>query len=105
MRESGILEKGRLVGPIGIFKLTSQKKPGGGGVLNLLTPRSLDPPLDVQAQTWNVEPGPMRGGAGGASAPGPGCLGGPGGKQKHRCWPSWIFFFLIGSQCMGDPGF
>ena len=50
--------------------------------------------------------GPMRGGgAGGASAPGPGCLGGPGGKQKHRCWPSWIFFFLIGSQCMGDPGF
>ena len=29
-------------------------------------------------------PGPMRGGAGGASAPGPGCLGGPGGKQKHR---------------------
>ena len=34
------------------------------------------------------------GGAGGASAPGPGCLGGPGGKQKHRCWPSWIFFFF-----------
>ena len=36
--------------------------------------------------------GPMRGGgAGGASAPGPGCLGGPGGKQKHRCWPSFFF--------------
>ena len=38
-----------------------------------------------------------RGGAGGASAPGPGCLGGPGGKQKHRG----------GSRILsvGDPGF
>ena len=37
------------------------------------------------------------GGAGGASAPGPGCLGGPGGKQKHRG----------GSRILsvGDPGF
>ena len=38
-----------------------------------------------------------RGGQGGASAPGPGCLGGPGGKQKHRG----------GSRILsvGDPGF
>ena len=45
-----------------------------------------------------------RGGRGG-QRPGARVSGGPGRKAKTPLLAKLDFFFLIGSQCMGDPGF